>query len=169
VQGLRDSGSDINDLAESIRTLGEALGFEHGDARLAALRVEVVGETRTLRPMLRDEVFRIASEALRNALRHAQAKQVDVEIRYENRHFRLRVRDDGKGILPEALAHGGIPGHFGLRGMRERAKLAGGTLTVWSAPEAGTEVELVIPARHAYASTPSMMHALFSERLYNGS
>jgi signal transduction histidine kinase len=56
---------------------------------------------------------------------------------------------------PEVLRAEGREGHFGLRGMRERAKLAGGKLTVWSGLDTGTEVELSIPAPHAYSSSSS--------------
>jgi signal transduction histidine kinase len=66
----------------------------------------------------------------------------------------LRVRDDGKGIDPKVLSSDGRAGHFGLRGMRERAKLVGGKLEVWSEVDAGTEVELTIPASIAYAKAP---------------
>jgi signal transduction histidine kinase len=65
----------------------------------------------------------------------------------------LRVRDDGKGIDRNFLSAEGREGHFGLHGMRERAKLVGGKLTVWTAPDSGTEIELSIPAAHAYAAT----------------
>jgi len=114
------------------------------------LRVEVQGVPRNLHPIVRDEVFRIGSEALRNAYRHAGARQIEAELRYDERQVRLRVRDDGKGIDPEVLHKKGREGHFGLHGMRERAKLAGGKLTIWSGPDTGTEVELSIPAAHAY-------------------
>ena len=73
--------------------------------------------------------------------------RVEVEIRYDDEEFRLRVRDDGKGIDPAVLAGQGIEGHYGLRGMPERAALIGGKLAVWSEVGAGTEVELRIPAR----------------------
>jgi signal transduction histidine kinase len=76
-----------------------------------------------------------------------------VELRYDGRQFRLRVRDNGQGVDPQILAAGGREGHFGLRGMHERARLAGGKLTVWSAQGAGTEVELTIPAPRAYAGS----------------
>ena len=66
--------------------------------------------------------------------------------------FRLRVRDDGKGIDPAVLAGQEIEGHYGLRGMPERATLIGGKLAVWSEAGAGTEVELSIPARAVYAT-----------------
>ena len=151
VQGLRTSATETNDLAESIRALGEELANESSDG--ASLRVEVQGTPRALHPIVRDEVFRIAGEALRNAFRHAAAKQIEVELRYDERQLRVRVRDDGKGIDPEVLRAEGREGHFGLRGMRERAKLAGGKLTVWSGLDTGTEVELSIPAPHAYSSS----------------
>ena len=81
----------------------------------------VEGQPRDLHPIVRDEIYKIAAEALRNAFRHAQAGRVEVEIRYDDEEFRLRVRDDGKGIDPAVLAAQGIEGHYGLRGMPERA------------------------------------------------
>ena len=108
------------------------------------------GASRALHPIVRDEVFRIGSEALRNAVHHAAARQIEVELHYDERQVRLRVRDDGKGIDPEVLRKEGREGHFGLHGMRERATLAGGKLTIWSGPDDGTEIELSIPAVHAY-------------------
>jgi nitrate/nitrite-specific signal transduction histidine kinase len=65
----------------------------------------------------------------------------------------LRVRDDGQGIDPVVIASQGVEGHYGLRGMPERAALIGGHLTVWSEIGAGTEVELRIPASAAYATS----------------
>ncbi len=88
---------------------------------------------------------------MRNAFRHAGARRIEVELRYDERRLRLGVRDDGRGIAPEVLSAGGREGHFGLHGMRERARLIGGKLTVWSAAQAGTEVELAVPAANAYA------------------
>src|SRR5580704_1574352 len=79
------------------------------------------------------------------------AKQSEVEIRYDDRHFRMRVRDDGKGIDPKVLTQDGQAGHYGLHGMRERAKLVGGRLDVWSELDSGTEVELSIPGPIAYS------------------
>ena len=102
---------------------------------------------------VRDEIYKIAAEALRNAFRHAHAGRVEVEIRYDDEQFRLRVRDDGKGIDPKVLANQGLEGHYGLRGMPERAALMGGKLAVWSEVGAGTEVELRLPARIVYATS----------------
>ncbi len=152
VQGLRDSTVQSNDLAMAISTLGEELTTDSTDHR-PAFRVAVEGEARNLHPILRDEIYKIAAEALRNAFRHSQARQIEVEIRYDNEQFRLRVRDDGKGIDPAILSRQGSEGHYGLPGMRERATLIGGKLGVWSEVGAGTEVEVRLPAATAYATT----------------
>jgi signal transduction histidine kinase/streptogramin lyase len=150
VQGLRDSTVQGNDLALAISTLGQELGTDSTNHQ-PAFRVAVEGEARNLHPILRDEIYKIAAEALRNAFRHSQARQIEVEIRYDNQQLRLRVRDDGKGVDPAILSGQGSEGHYGLPGMRERATLIGGNLVVWSEVDAGTEVELLVPAT-AYAT-----------------
>ena len=136
---------------------------EAGADTSIGLQVQVEGTARTLRPIVRDEIYRIAGEALRNAFRHAGAKQIEVELRYDERQLRLRVRDDGKGIDLEFLNPGGRSGHFGLHGMRERAELLGGKLTVWSAPGSGTEIELNIPAAYAYAAATGPRRSWFAK------
>jgi signal transduction histidine kinase/ligand-binding sensor domain-containing protein len=153
VQGLRASPVESNDLAQAITTLGEQLAAG-ASAVSVGMSVEVEGTPWNLHPIVRDEIYRIASEALRNAFRHAQAKRIEVEFRYDERQLRLRVRDDGKGVDETFLTAEGRAGHFGLHGMRERAKLMGGKFTVWTAAESGTEIELIIPAAHAYAASP---------------
>jgi signal transduction histidine kinase/ligand-binding sensor domain-containing protein len=152
VQGLRDSTVQGNDLALAISTLGEELATDSAKHRPVAFRVGVEGEARDLHPILRDDVYKIAAEALRNAFRHAKARQIEVEIRYDTAQFRLRVRDDGKGVDPAILSSQGSEGHYGLPGMRERATLIGGKLVVWSEVDEGTEVELRVPAGTAYAT-----------------
>ena len=149
VQALRSSVLQTNDIADSLRALANELVQQGCHATTA--RVEVHGSPRTLHPLVRDEAFRIAGEALRNALHHADARHIEVDIHYEPRQLRVRVRDDGRGMDPEVLRTGAKEGHFGLRGMRERAELAGGTLSVRSAPGAGTEVEFSTPGSHAYS------------------
>jgi len=151
VQGLRESTVQGNDLALAISTLGEELATDSTNGR-PELRVAVEGESRDLHPILRDEIYKIAAEALRNTFRHAQARHVEVEIRYDTEQFRLRVRDDGRGIDQAVLAGQGLERHYGLHGMRERATLIGATLTVWSEVDAGTEVELHLPAGTAYGT-----------------
>jgi signal transduction histidine kinase/ligand-binding sensor domain-containing protein len=149
VQGLRSSTLETNNLAEALSALAEELAREAGHA--ASARVDVQGTPQALHPLVRDETFRIAGEALRNAFRHGQAKQVQVEIRYDPRQLRVRVRDDGVGIDPEVLRAGEKTGHFGLSGMRERAELAGGQLNVRSSPGQGTEIEFSAPGAQAYS------------------
>jgi signal transduction histidine kinase len=153
IQGLRASTVETNDLAQAINALGGELATEPGNIGCPAFRVTVEGEPRDLHPILRDEIYRIVGEALRNAFRHAQARKVEVEIRYDDDQFRLRVRDDGKGMDHSVIPDQGRRGHYGLPGMRERATLIGGKLEIWSEIGAGTEVELRIPAGTAYATT----------------
>ncbi|HVP00235.1 MAG TPA: two-component regulator propeller domain-containing protein [Bryobacteraceae bacterium] len=138
VQELRASTVLTNDLPGAITAVGEALAADS----LVAFRVDVQGTPRNLQPILRDEVYRIAAEALRNAFRHADASCISLEIQYADRELRLLVRDDGKGIGPNGARKNG---HFGLTGMRERAALLGGTLEIWSELDEGTEVGLTVP------------------------
>jgi len=153
-----------NDLALAISALSEELGCGEMNPNCAELHVEVEGTPRNLHPILRDEVYRIAGEAVRNAFKHAEAQQIEVEIRYDERQLRLRIRDDGKGIDAKLLNESGRPGHFGLRGMRERAKLLGGKFAVWSELDTGTEVELSIPASRAYETFPARRRWWLAEK-----
>jgi signal transduction histidine kinase len=148
VQDLRSSATMTNDLAEAVRTLGEELATD--DA--AAFRLGVEGAARDLHPIIRDELYRIAGEALRNAFCHARASRIEAEITYGERLLRLRIRDDGMGIS-RAILEGGRSGHYGFPGMRERAAQIGAKLNIWSGPGTGTEVELSIAGSIAYRST----------------
>jgi signal transduction histidine kinase len=109
----------------------------------------VEGETRELHPIVRDEVYRITREALRNAFSHARAQHIEAEITYGEQLFRLRIRDDGEGIAP-AMLEKGRPGHYGLPGMRERAAEMGAKLDIWSGTGTGTEIDLSIAGSIAY-------------------
>ena len=113
------------------------------------LKTVVEGNVRELRPIIRDESYSIGREALINALTHSHCSNVELEITYEDRQFHLRVRDNGNGIDPKILAEG-RPDHWGLPGMKERANAMGAQLNVWSRPETGTEVELIVPGAIAY-------------------
>lgn len=163
VHGLRASVVEANHLADALRGLGEDLAAKGG--HMTAAHVEVHGTPQPLRPLVRDETFRIAAEALRNAFHHAEARRVDVEIGYGERQLSLRVRDDGKGIPPEVLGEGGKHGHFGLSGMRERAALAGGTLQVRRLAQGGTEVEFRAPAERAYSGAAPVRSWWFQKKL----
>jgi signal transduction histidine kinase len=149
VQGLRSSAFETNDLANAIAAISEELTKDSAAGESPVIDLEVEGAPRRLKPVVRDEAYRIACEALRNAFRHAQARRIDVEIRYDKRNFQLTVRDDGKGF-DEGTMQRQPSGHFGLPGMRERAETVGGRLEVWSKLDSGTQVELSIPGTIAY-------------------
>jgi len=149
VHELRASATTTNDLALAIRTLGDELATPDS----AAFHLMVEGAVRGLHPIVRDEIYRVACEALRNAFAHARANQIETEMSYGERLFRLRIRDDGEGI-PAGILESGRPGHYGLPGMRERAKQIGGKLEIWSRMGAGTEIELSIASPIAYGRPP---------------
>jgi signal transduction histidine kinase/ligand-binding sensor domain-containing protein len=153
VQGMRSSTLVMNSLAQALSMLGADLADQSSDGNSPEFRLSVEGATRDLHPLIRDDVYRIASEALRNAFKHSQAQRIEAEVRYDPKHLQIRIRDNGKGIDPKILEEGGRVGHYGLPGMKERAKLVGGKLTVLSEPDSGTETELTIPASVAYATS----------------
>ena len=150
VQGLRSSVIETNDLSESLRNFAQNLASKSARGAATDVRLNVIGTRRALRPLVRDEIYRIAGEALRNAFRHAEASRIGVHIGYDPRRFELRVIDDGKGIDSRSLGDQERPAHFGLSGMHERAQQIGGELTLRSAPGAGTEIALSIPGARAY-------------------
>jgi len=167
VQDLRSSVTVTNDLALALNALAQELAAEtNHNANAPVVQVEVEGAPRDLSQVVRDEVYKIVGEGLRNAFRHADSQHIEVEIRYDERQLRLRLRDDGRGIDPKVLSGYGDEGHYGLRGMRERAELLGGKLTVWSQRDSGTEVELIIPAAHAYTASPGLPRSWLAERLF---
>ena len=155
IQNLRSSTTVTNELVEALAALGEELGCARiGESGSPTLRVAVEGTPRELHPILRDDIYRIAREALLNACRHAQANKIEADITYAERLLRLRIRDDGKGIDPKLLG-AGRDGHWGLPGMRERAEQIGAQLDIWSEAGAGTEVELRVPGSIAYGTEGS--------------
>jgi signal transduction histidine kinase/ligand-binding sensor domain-containing protein len=143
---LRPAASQITDLAQALGAEGEELA-KH---QLTRFRTSVHGNPRALHPIVREEVFLIGREALSNAFRHSGAKDIEAEVTYGDVALHVRVRDDGRGISAAALEPTGNPHHFGLMGMRERAKKLGGKFEIWSKPDAGTEVDLRVPAHLAY-------------------
>lgn len=162
VHELRSSTVLSNDLASPITALAKELAADQAGEDCPDVRVQVEGPPRDLHPILRDEVYRIAAEALRNACRHSEARHIEVEIRYDEAQLRLRIRDDGKGIDPSIVHRDRSLGHWGLSGMHERAKLVNGKLEVWSKPDSGTEIELTIPAADAYAKPSASRWSAFS-------
>jgi signal transduction histidine kinase len=145
VHDLRSSTTITNELAQAVRAVADEMATEGAPT----FRLVVEGPVRELHPILRDEVYRIAREALRNAFSHSMAHRVEAEITYSERLFRLRIRDDGAGI-PPAILEAGRSGHYGLSGMRERARQIGASLDIWSGGRTGTEIDLSIPGSIAY-------------------
>jgi len=150
VYDLRSSAIATSDLPESIKALGDELSTEGA----ATFRLVVEGPPRKVPAMIRDELYLITREALRNAFHHAQAHHIEAEITYGGRALLLRIRDDGEGIPPGILEQG-RPGHYGVPGMRERAKQIGGKLDIWSGAGAGTEIAFSIAAPIAYGTSPN--------------
>jgi len=148
VRSLRGTDDALSDLPAALQQVAEEVSQD----QTAGVKVIAEGNLRELHPVVLEESFLIAREALINALAHSGGLNVEVEIVYGPRQFCLRVRDDGRGIDPEVLEQGGRPAHWGLPGMRERAQRIGAQLLLWSRPQAGTEVELTVPGRTAYRS-----------------
>jgi len=107
------------------------------------------GQPRELYPAIRQEVYRIGREALRNAFRHSEAHHVEVEVEYAPARLRIVVRDNGKGIEPGIFGapHGSCDG---LSRMQNLAEQMGAKLRLFSGVGAGTEVELSLPAEIAF-------------------
>jgi len=149
-------------------------GLEHALSRLPKefalpagidFQVATEGRPRVLRPLIRDEAYLIAREAVLNAFRHARATKIDVEVNYASRHLRILVRDNGCGIDADVLKTG-REGHWGLAGMRERAEKIDATLQVLSRPNAGTEIHLSIPGPLAFQNASTSRSWNWLTRLY---
>jgi signal transduction histidine kinase len=145
VRNLRSAVESLSDLPAAFKRV--AKDNLQGDATFSTV---VEGNVRELHPLVLEESFCIGREALNNALTHSKGTHVEVEITYDPRQFRLRVRDNGRGVDPKILEDGARPGHFGLPGMRERSERVGGQLKIWSGEQTGTEIELTVPGATAY-------------------
>jgi signal transduction histidine kinase/ligand-binding sensor domain-containing protein len=148
VRDLRAEPVAGNELSKVLASYGEELAQD----RAVTFKLTVVGSPADLHPVAGDEIYRIAREALTNAFHHSQASSIEVEITYDSASFSLRVRDNGCGIEQDILGSG-REGHWGLRGMRERAQNISAQLSIWSNPGSGTEMDLRVPARFAYTRT----------------
>jgi signal transduction histidine kinase/ligand-binding sensor domain-containing protein len=132
-----DIENTLSDTAQSMTGSAEVVQFDSS------------GTERLIRAAAAEELVQIVREALRNAIRHAGQKKVSVCSDYGDQHLAFVVRDSGPGISDDFL-HNGKPGHFGIRGMRERATHIGASLTVNTSPGAGTEWTLRVPGAVAY-------------------
>jgi signal transduction histidine kinase len=161
VTQLRDTSENIPDLAAAYAGVAREYGADGGPS----FRLIVEGEPCPLYPMVADELYRIGREAIANAFVHAQAKQVEVEVAYEVDALRLSFRDDGRGIDASVGEAGGRRGHWGLRGMRERAEKLGARFDVMSGDARGTEITLVVRANRVYVRKSSAWRSAL-RRLY---
>lgn len=157
VHNLRSTPS--NDLPQALQDAANEMVGEGS----ATFRLVVEGVVRNLDPILGDEVYRIACECLRNAFKHASANSIEAELTYGERAFRLRIRDDGCGI-PAEIQQAGRSGHYGLSGIRERARQAGCKLDIWSGAGSGTEIELTVPRSVAYRKSATRFAPLLRKK-----
>ena len=163
VGGLRTRQNTPLDLGQAFSEVCK----EFEDQEKIDFHVMVEGTPRTLHPIIRDEIYSIGREALTNAFRHAKARSIEVELEYAAAGLRVLIRDSGIGFNSLVLRFG-REGHWGLSGMRERAKRIGARLRVLSRPAAGTEVEVTIPGEIAFIPVASQgVSKWFSKFLRN--
>jgi signal transduction histidine kinase len=149
LNSLRTSTAETNDLAQALQRATKDCLVPGS----MAINFTVVGDAKRMHPVVRDEIYRIGYEAIRNACVHSSASQLDVELRY-GQDLALRVADNGVGI-DSAVVERGKLGHFGLQGMRERTVRIGGKLTLVSSSTLGTELKLVVPGGIIFQKTRS--------------
>ncbi|HEV3277813.1 MAG TPA: two-component regulator propeller domain-containing protein, partial [Terriglobia bacterium] len=146
VTRLRSENLSDAELKPSI----EGVAADLSDTAIVNFGVERKGGSDTLHDHVVDEVFYIAREALTNAFRHAEASRIEVELDYQKREFKMTCRDNGRGFDTDAVRANHTNGHWGLRGMAERAGRIGAHFCYASSVDKGTEVQVTIPARRAY-------------------
>jgi signal transduction histidine kinase len=152
LNSLRTSTTETNDLADSFHRAIEECRTE----RSMETSFSVVGEIKDMHPIVRDEVYRVGYEAIRNACVHSQATILRVTLTYAD-DLSVDVSDNGVGMDP-LVADRGKEGHFGLQGMRERATRIAGKITVNSSPKSGTQVKVVVPGKIIYRKKTSDDH-----------
>jgi ligand-binding sensor domain-containing protein/signal transduction histidine kinase len=139
LNSLHTSSTQNNDLAEALRRVAQ----DHLADCFLEKTLSVEGTPRQMQPIVWDEIYRIGSEAIRNACTHSAGTRLEMELVY-SRDLTLHVRDDGNGIDKD-IVENGKEGHFGLSGMVERAERIGAKLSIFSSAANGTEIELVVP------------------------
>jgi signal transduction histidine kinase len=144
IRALRTPLTAVTDLAQSLR---EYVG-ELPEVPARHLAVSVRGAAQPMKPAVQDELYRIAREALTNAVRHAQARHIEALLSFEAAQFQLTVKDDGRGF--DTSTSSSSTGHWGVVGMRERAERLGARFEIRSAPGEGTQVRISLPSRKAY-------------------
>jgi signal transduction histidine kinase len=144
VWNLRQDGKR----SPEIRPLLDQIAREAGYSSSVPVRVATSGKAVPLDPAVEHDILMVAREATSNAVRHAKAREVRLEVAFEPECVRLHVEDDGCGFCPEdALSARGE--HFGLVGMRERVERLGGNFRLRSGPGQGTHLSVEVPVRSA--------------------
>ena len=146
IQDLREREQRSLELAQEITALGQELGSDGS----VAVTVLTDGMPYKLNSDTHENVLLIVREAMLNSFKHAHARAMEVQIDYRKTEFNVSVRDDGRGI-DEKMIKSGREGHWGLRGMRERAAAIHGRLRILSKVGAGTQVEIAVPRIYASA------------------
>ena len=141
VWDLRSQSLDDRDLPAALAEMTRRLTAESG----LHTQFEVGGTLRPLPKQVENNLLRIGQEAVNNAVRHASAQNISVRLVFDATSVRLSVKDDGRGFDAEASGSNGAGGHFGILGMRERAREMGGEVSVESRPGEGCEVEVDVP------------------------
>jgi signal transduction histidine kinase len=157
LHSLRVSTTEKNHLSEALQRATE----DHQLPSSMTVTFSVIGDAVDLHPVVRDDVYRIAFEAIRNAAVHSHASLLEIDLRYGDT-LSVRVKDNGIGIDPSISDHGKV-GHFGLQGMRERAARIHSKLTVVSSTNAGTEVTLVVPGKVVYRTARPTLLVRFND------
>ena len=140
VSDLRSDELEREDLSKALPEVAKRLVGGSG----IRTTIQVLGTPRRLSPVGEKNLLRIFQEAMANALKHAQADAIDVELRYGSDDLALRVSDNGRGFDAGKTLSLAV-GHYGLIGMHERAERIGGRLNLRSSPGEGTELSITVP------------------------
>ena len=139
IWNMRSQVLETGDLASALKSVLHSLA----DATHLESELQVIGNARRFAPVVENNLLRIGQEAITNAVKHAQAKHIEVVLKFDERQFEMSVSDDGRGFDPAhpPTSEGGL----GLTSMRERAAELNDTLTVNNAPEKGTVIRFLLP------------------------
>jgi ligand-binding sensor domain-containing protein/two-component sensor histidine kinase len=146
-----------------LKSLIEGVAADLNSVTAIDFTIERTGGSDTLQSHIVDEIFCISREALTNAFRHSEASRIAVKLDYQKGEFRMSCHDDGRGFDPKTFLTSQTNGHWGLRGMAERSERIGADFACTSTANQGTEIEVRVPARVAYAQS-RMLGQLFKRR-----
>jgi glucose-6-phosphate-specific signal transduction histidine kinase len=157
---LRSSRAPV--LAEALSRIPRESGCGES-GRQPGFRVSSEGSDNWLDPAIEEEIYRIGREAVLNAFRHSQAKNIEVTLAFRSKSLKLVVRDDGRGIAPDVVT-GSRDLFRGLSLMRDRAERMGGRLRLRSASRRGTELEFLLPGAFSNSASTVVSASALSMR-----